>query len=146
MRDTSVPHLHPLVWAEVKPKCEAALSALGAGGAVWARTMPQGKSVTPRCILGGDQVEATTYQSLDKYGLGFDLEVRCISDVLKQASDLVAEVKPRVTDLDDPPEPDGYTHRYTKPLDTVSNDALSPGQSDLFEFIVRARLIYRTAN
>ena len=149
IRDTSIPRIHTDVWAEVKPRVEAALDAIGvtADRRVWTRTVPQQRSVrTPYCVLDGTQDEAQAYQSLDKYGIGFDLEVRVVSDDLVQAERLASEVKVRITDINNPPEPGGLSHRYTRDLSDVPDGALSSGKSTLFEILIRARLFYRTAN
>lgn len=129
--------------------CEAALNEIGVdpAGKVWAKAVEEGVDPgLPRCILNGEQDEATTYQSLDKFGIGFDLEVRCISDRLVQAEQLAAAVKKRVTSLEDPPEPDGLNHRYTRDQADVPAEALESERSDLHEILIRQRLFYRTAN
>lgn len=150
MRDTFLPRIHTDVWGEVRPMCEAALSAVGVSdvsGRVWAKTVPDQRDVgTPYCVMDGDQDEAQTYQRLDKYGIGFDLEVGCASARLAEVQALAGEVKKRISSLDAPPEPDTLTHRYTRDLSDVASEALSAGQSDLHEVLVRVRLFYRTAN
>jgi len=147
VRDTHIPRIHTDVWAEVKPRVEDALDAIGVGsdGRVWTRTVPQQRNPgVPYAILGGSQDEAQTFESLDKYGIGFDLEVRCVSDDLIEAEELAVQVKTRVTDIQNPPEPDGLSHRYTRDFADVSGEALSGAQSNLFEILVRMRLFYQT--
>jgi len=147
VRDTHIPRVHTDVWAEVKPRVESALDAIGVGadGRVWTRTIPQQRDPgVPYAILGGSQDEAQAFESFDKYGIGFDLEVRCVSGYLSGAEKLASEVKMRVTDIQDPPEPSGLSHRYTRDLADVSGEALSSSQSDLFEILVRMRLFYQT--
>jgi len=149
VRDTHIPRVHTDVWAEVKPRVESALDAIGVGsdGRVWTRTVPQQRDLgVPYVILDGSQDEAQAFESFDKYGIAFDLEVRCVSDDLVEAEDLASEVKTRVTDIQDPPEPDGLSHRYTRDLADVSGGALSGSQSNLFEILVRTRLFYQTTN
>jgi len=149
VRDTFIPRIHTGVWGEIKPRVEAALDAIGvtADGRVWTRTIPQQRSVpTPYCILDGTQDEAQAYQSFDKYGIGFDLEIRVVSDDLIQAETLANEVKSRITDIDNPPEPAGLSHRYTRDLADVPDGALTSSQSNLFELLLRTRIFYRTTN
>jgi hypothetical protein len=149
VRDTHIPRIHTDVWAEVKPRVESALDAIGVGtgGRVWTRTVPQQRNPgVPYVILDGSQDEAQAFQSFDKYGIGFDVEVRCVSGSLTQAEKLASEVKTRVTDIQDPPEPDGLSHRYTRDRADVSGEALSGSQGDLFEILVRTRLFYQTTN
>lgn len=146
-RDTHIPRIHTDVWGEVKPLCEDALGALGVdpSGKVWARTVPQNRDPGyPRVLLAGEQDGAPQYDSHDRWGLRFDLEVRCISNDLVQSEELASEVTTRVTDIESPPEPSGLAHIYTEPLDDVPPEALGSAKGDVFEPIVRTRLYYRT--
>ena len=148
-RDTHIPRLRADVLGEVRPMCINALTALGVptDGRVWADTVPEKrKQETPYITLDGEQDNASRYETLNKYGMGFDLEVRVVSDLLKEAEELAGEVKRRVTSIDAPPEPSGLQHLYTEPLAGVPAEALGSGQSDLHETLVRTRLYYRTAN
>jgi len=148
-RDTHIPRLKPEVLSEVRPMCISALAALDfpTDDRVWADTVPEKRvQETPYITLGGEQENASRYETLNKYGMGFDLEVRVVSDLLKETEELAGAVKKRVTSIDAPPEPDGYQHLYTEPLAGVPPEALGSGQSDLHETLVRTRLYYRTAN
>jgi hypothetical protein len=149
VRDTHIPRIHTDVWGEIKPRVEDALVAIGAssGGRVWTRTVPQARDVgVPYGVIDGAQDEAQTFESFDKFGIGFDLGVRCVSDDLIQAEKLASEVKMRVTDIQTPPEPDGLSHRYTRDLADVPDGALSAARSNLFEILIRTRLFYQTTS
>lgn len=147
MRDTFLPAIENDLLAELRPRAESVLSELGHGTerAVWARRVPNAvEPPTPYVILDVEQDEAPQYETLDKFGIGADVEARCVARAQQVAESVRDALQEDLSDLDGPPVPDGLSHVYTQDLPNLPASAIAAEAPELFEPTVRLRMIFRT--